>query len=89
MPKKKKKPPKKRKRKTSNKFFSVGKICIECKWEYQIYSKRMEIKRAKVKGRGRDWGRMILRLKAVKKWKWGGNVGGNVIVRYKINKEEE
>ena len=45
----------------------------------------MEIKRAKVKGRGRDWGRMILRLGVVEKWKGGGNV----IVRYKINKEEE
>ena len=89
MPKKKKKPPKKRKRKTSNNFFSVGKICIECKWEYQIYSKRMEIKRAKVKGRGTDWGRVILRLRVVEKWKGRGNVGGNVIVRYKINKEEE
>ena len=49
----------------------------------------MEIKRAKVKGRGRDWGRVILRLRVVEKWKGGGNVGGNVIVRYKINKEEE
>ena len=49
----------------------------------------MEIKRAKVKGRGRDWGKMILRLRVVEKWKGGGKVRGNVIVRYKINKEEE
>ena len=83
----KKNPPKKRekkkKEKESNKLFCVGKICIECKWDYQIYSMRLEIKRVKIKGRGRDQGRMTLRLRVVEKWKGGKKVRENAIVRYK------
>ena len=66
----------------------MGKICIECKWDYQIYSMRLEIKRAKIKGRGRDRGQMTLRLRVVEKWKGGEKVRENAIVRYKLIKKK-
>ena len=57
-PKKKKKkkiPPKKGKRESERVItFLCGNICIELERKYQIYSKSMGIRRAKIKGRGRD-----------------------------------
>ena len=53
--KKKKIPPKKGKRESERVItFLCGNICIELERKYQIYSKSMGIRRAKIKGRGRD-----------------------------------
>ena len=41
-------------------FFCEGKLCIEWKRLWQIYSKRVWIRRDKNKGRWRERGRMIL-----------------------------
>ena len=52
----------------------------------------MEIRRAKIKGRGRDKGRVILRLRVVERWKGKKgerNVGGNVTIKYKIDQKKK
>ena len=45
------------------------KICIEYDRECHIYSNRKEIRRVKIKRRGRDRWRVTLRLRVVKRWK--------------------
>ena len=55
-------------------------------------SKMMEIRRAKIKGRGRDKGRVILRLRVVERGKGKKgerNVGGNVTIKYKIDQKKK
>ena len=58
-----------RERERSNNLFSCGKICIEWEKESHIYSNRMRIRRAKIKGKGRDKWRVTLKLRVVERWK--------------------
>ena len=49
-----------REREKERTFFCEGKLCIEWKRWWQIYNKRVWIRRDKNKGRWRERGRMIL-----------------------------
>ena len=49
--------------------FLIWEICIKWERKYHIYSNRKEIRRVKIKRRGRDRWRVTLRLRVVENWK--------------------
>ena len=56
-----------RKRESNNLFFFVKENMYRMSERVYSKSKMMEIRRAKIKGRGRDKGRVILRLRVVER----------------------